>query len=731
MSDAVPLVPGSLVPGSQIAGYQLSDQIGRGGMAVVFRATDLRLDRQVALKVLAPEFAADEAFRARFMRESRAAAAVDDPHIIPVFEAGEAQGVLFIAMRLVRGGDVGSLVRQQGPLPPARVAAIISPVASSLDAAHEAGLVHRDVKPANLLLDARPGRPDHVYLSDFGLTKNALTGSRLTATGQFLGTLDYMAPEQIAGRQVDGRADQYALAAAAFELLTGAPPFERDQLVSVMYAHLSEPPPTLSGRRSDLPRAADAVFARALAKAPTDRFANCHEFAEAMRTALGISSYDVSPGGGPVADHPVADHPAGDHPLSGGPPTEAGWLADRPTQQDSQAYELDQAPARPPAIRRRTVATGLVLVLAIATATAVVVRSLSSSKGSSHSTHSVGHHGHPRHVSWSLAQPARQILRLSGGTTRDVVEGIAFSPDGKKLAIATVGATYLIDVTTGDHLGTFADPRGDGVTALAFSPDGKTLATADLNGQTYLWPAAAGGTAAEPAAILTDPASSGVKSVAFSPDGKTLATSDANGSSYLWGLAATPLPASPAATLPDPASQGVQAIAFNPDGKTVATADANGSSYLWDVSSDHRPASPVATLPDPAGTSVQALAFSPSGRALATGDANGSAYVWDLVPGSPPAGPAVTLRDPGATGRFGTVAVAFSPDGATIAAGGYTGQTYLWSAATGALVITLTDLAGSGAGDENLDVQAVAFSPDGTMLATGDTNGGGYLQAAG
>src|SRR6202167_5620428 len=210
-TGVVGFVPG-FFPGSRIAGYGLGEQIGRGGMAVVFRAQDERLQRQVALKILSPALATDEAFRHRFIRESRSAAAVDDPHIIPVFEAGDADGVLFIAMRYVPGGDVGTLVNRQGPLPIARAPAIISAVASALDAAHAAGLIHRDVKPANMLLDTRPGRPDHVYLSDFGLSKPALAATGLTHTGQFLGTLDYVAPEQLGGQPGDGRSAQYALA---------------------------------------------------------------------------------------------------------------------------------------------------------------------------------------------------------------------------------------------------------------------------------------------------------------------------------------------------------------------------------------------------------------------------------------------------------------------------------------------------------------------------------------
>src|SRR5271154_328750 len=168
---------GGFSAGSRIAGYRLEEKIGEGGMAVVFRAQDERLQRQVALKILSPALTADEKFRRRFIRESRSAAAVDDPHIIPVFDAGDANGVLFIAMRYVPGGDVGTLVRRLGPLPGARAAAVVSAVASALDAAHAAGLVHRDVKPANMLVDARPGRPDHVYLSDFGLTKSSSSTS--------------------------------------------------------------------------------------------------------------------------------------------------------------------------------------------------------------------------------------------------------------------------------------------------------------------------------------------------------------------------------------------------------------------------------------------------------------------------------------------------------------------------------------------------------------------------
>jgi serine/threonine-protein kinase len=302
LSEDFPALAG-FQPGSLLAGYRLEAQVGAGGMAVVFRARDQRLGRLVALKILTPALTADPAFRRRFIAESRAAAAVDDPHIIPVHEAGEASGVLFITMRFVAGGDLRRVLDREGALPAVRAGEFLSPVASALDAAHRAGLVHRDVKPANILVDASPGRPDHVYLSDFGVSKGATASVSLTGTGQFVGTPDYSAPEQIQGRVVDGRADQYALACVAYQLLTGEVPFERDQGLAVLLAHLSEPPPSLHSRRADLPEAADRVLARAMAKAPEQRYGSCGDFADALREAFGLALYH------PRSSASLPDHP--------------------------------------------------------------------------------------------------------------------------------------------------------------------------------------------------------------------------------------------------------------------------------------------------------------------------------------------------------------------------------------------------------------------------------------
>ncbi|MEV4442031.1 serine/threonine-protein kinase [Streptomyces sp. NPDC049577] len=273
--------------GRQIAAYRVESELGRGGMAVVYRARDLRLDRTVALKLLAPELARNDTFRRRFAHESRVAAAIDHPHIVPVFEAGEVEGVLYIAMRYVPGQDLRALLDREGPLPFDTACRIAGQVASALDAAHAHDLVHRDVKPGNILVaeGTDPDHPEHVYLTDFGLTKKSLSLTGFTSVGQFVGTLDYVAPEQIAGKPVDGRCDVYSLACVVFEMLTGAPPFQRDDDMALLWAHQYDPPPRLSERRSGLPPGAEDVFATALAKAPDDRYDSCMRFVATLRHA--------------------------------------------------------------------------------------------------------------------------------------------------------------------------------------------------------------------------------------------------------------------------------------------------------------------------------------------------------------------------------------------------------------------------------------------------------------
>ena len=269
----------TVTAGTTFAGYRIEAEVGRGGMGVVYRALDTRLDRPVALKLIAPELAEDPGFRERFLRESRLAAAIDHGNVLPIYEAGEQDGQLFLAMRFVKGSDLKALLRLQKTLPVEQALTVLARVADALDAAHARGLVHRDVKPANVLLDER----GHPYLSDFGLTKEA--GGTSTQTGHIVGTLDYLAPEQIRGEEVDGRTDEYALACLLYECLAGTAPFSRPTEAEVLWAHMQEDPPALEGYDS-----LDSVLATGLAKDKTDRYGTCGELLAAAHSALGLEA---------------------------------------------------------------------------------------------------------------------------------------------------------------------------------------------------------------------------------------------------------------------------------------------------------------------------------------------------------------------------------------------------------------------------------------------------------
>jgi YVTN family beta-propeller protein len=276
--------------GTEVAGYRIEEVIGRGGMGAVYLARHLRLGRMVALKLLAPELADNEKFRDRFLRESKIAASIDHPNIVPIYDADEADGVLFLAMRYVDGTDLRGLIASEGRIDPPRMAAIAQQLGDALDVAHGRGLVHRDVKPANVLITPRhaPTGRDHAYLSDFGLTKRALSVSGLTQTGQIVGTIDYVAPEQVKGDPVDGRADQYSMGCLLYQCLTGSVPFPRDIEVAVLWAHVQDRPPSLA--EAGFGKQVDAAIGKALAKEPKDRYETCGELASAFSEAVGVTS---------------------------------------------------------------------------------------------------------------------------------------------------------------------------------------------------------------------------------------------------------------------------------------------------------------------------------------------------------------------------------------------------------------------------------------------------------
>jgi serine/threonine-protein kinase len=269
--------------GSDFVGYRIEDVIGRGGMGVVYRAYDLRLKRTVALKLMAPELALDEGFRLRFARETELAMALEHPNVVPVHDAGDVDGRLYLAMRLVEGADLRALLRKERRLEPARALAICRQIANALDAAHAKGLIHRDVKPSNVLLDPA----EHVYLADFGLTRRLDEQGAQPGDSRSIGTPAYLAPEQIEGGAVDGRADLYALACVLFECLTGKPPYGGSSRLETAWAHLEEAPPRASSL-GELPEGIDRVFDVALAKNPDDRYPTCSALMSAAEEALGL-----------------------------------------------------------------------------------------------------------------------------------------------------------------------------------------------------------------------------------------------------------------------------------------------------------------------------------------------------------------------------------------------------------------------------------------------------------
>src|SRR3954471_19506451 len=296
-----------LEPGTVFAGHRIDAIVGRGGMGIVYRATHIALERPVALKVMAADLVREPGFRERFQRESRIAASLDHPHIVPVYHAGEEDGVLYITMRLIDGADLRALLHQDGRFDAQRAARINDQVASALDAAHARGLVHRDVKPANILRTWRNGE-EHVYLTDFGLTKSARSTANLTDTGQWVGTLDYISPEEIRGDGVDARTDVYGLGCVLYHDLTGCVPFESENFAAKVWAHLNETPAALADAVPGIPPALPAVVAKAMAKNPDERYPSAGEFAQAVNDAVDSNgttrARDVPV---PLPDEPVRE----------------------------------------------------------------------------------------------------------------------------------------------------------------------------------------------------------------------------------------------------------------------------------------------------------------------------------------------------------------------------------------------------------------------------------------
>jgi len=344
--------------GALLAGCRIEGVIARGGMGVVYRAVQLDLQRPVALKVITADRAGDPEFRERFTRESRMAAAIDHPNVVPVYAAGEDRGALYIVMRFVPGRDLHALIKDDGPLPAPRAAAIVAQVAAALDVAHAAGLVHRDVKPANVLLAAGSG--DHAYLSDFGLTRTLDPLEPLTDSGSWIGTVDFASPEQLAGERVDSRSDVYSLGCVLYAALTGVPPFPRETVPATLLAHLRDPVPRPSATGAD--QFFDRIVARALAKEPDDRYPSAGDLGRAAlaaargepvtETERTVAIGSAAPGGVPATE---VTAPTSIAPPREQPPPRAVRSAD-PAPPPQRLWSSPPPPPSPPPVPARQAA---------------------------------------------------------------------------------------------------------------------------------------------------------------------------------------------------------------------------------------------------------------------------------------------------------------------------------------------------------------------------------------
>jgi Protein kinase domain len=610
----------TLAPGTRLAGYVLEEPIGVGGMAVVYRARDTVLRRLTAVKVIAQELACDEEFRARFLRESRAAATIKSQHIVPVYEAGEENGVLYLATRFVSGGDLGSLVQKSGgTLTPALTATVITQVASALDAAHAAGIVHRDVKPGNILVESASEEAARVFLADFGLAKSALPGiSELSVKGRFLGTPEYSPPEQIRGMPVDGQADQYALACVAFAVLAGDPPFYGPDTVATMDAQVEDLAPPVTSLRRELPVAVDSVLEQALAKSPADRYPSCGEFAAALQDALtGRAAVAVDPQSLPDERTPV-------------------WLAERPGQSPPTlpvARAVPQAGANPHCgkrqVRRRTA-----LIAGVATAGVLVAGSLAAAL-----TLPGSRHGRP-----------------------------AASPAPRVHTSAAVRTAPPVDVATPEHAATFNVPNRGTVDMLQFSQDGKLLAgTSNYNvvgfgsaDQVYVW------NTARHTLLTTLSSPGGVMDFSLSPADDTLTAVVGTGNAeingpfiiYRWDLSSGKREALFSSAKLPYYLQVAQQYEFSGDEMTAAFVD-GPDIYIVDARTGS-----IAHLSLPSSSTVADLELDYSGGRMLAVSMSGTAYVWDVANRKRIA-EFQTATDPGHV----QTSFSFSPDGETFAAG--------------------------------------------------------------
>ena len=718
-----------LSAGSELFGYRIERLLGRGGMGVVYLCEDPRLRRLVALKLLTASLALDDGFRERFLAEAELAASLDHPHVVPIYEAGNRGGILFIAMRYVEGSDLKALIHD-GPLSAERALGLCAQVAEALDFAHEHGLVHGDVKPSNVLLDGR----DHTYLADFGVTRR-LEQPQAVEPG-LLGTIDYVAPEQIRGEQLDGRADQYSLACLMYESLTGEPPYARSTNAAVLFAHLEEQPPAPAGL--------ERVMATALAKHPADRYGSCAELVTAAAQALGIDAYAEWGRRALEWDRHRRDRAF----LLTGAELDAAehWrreAADRkpaPTVLHGEFIDASRQAVTRRLRRTRGLVTGALVIAAGLAVLAFVQRQIAISN--QHRAQSLQLAASAEatlakdpELSTLLAMQALRVrdtpqaeealrdalpqLRVLGTmrTAGPLADAVLNRAGTEVVTAGRDGVARIWSTTSHRQLaalrGKPVAPNGAGVSlnSAVFSSDGKEILTASNDGTARIWSA----TSHLPIAVLgPSPSGAPVDSAAFSPDGREIVTASADGAARVWSVSGNEI-----AQLSASVGNGAALVtaAFSPDGREIVTASTDGTARIWSASNSRQLAVLVAPhVRNGNPNEVNDAQFSPNGKEIVTADDDDTARIWSAASYR-------QIRVLGTPSSKEVLSASFSPDGSEVVTTEYAGTTaILWSAATG---MQLGGLAGHAAA-----VNAATFSANGLELVTASDDGTARLWRA-
>ncbi len=454
-----------LSAGDEFAGYRIERRLGRGGMGMLYLALEPGLDRHVALKLIAPEAAADEVFARRFAEESKIAASIEHPNVVPIYAAGEEAGVPFIAMRYVAGADLAKRLAREGRLEPATAVELVAQIGNGLDAIHAAGLVHRDVKPANVLLSGAEDA-EHAYITDFGVARNVSTESGLTQTGRFVGTLDYVAPEQISGGAVDARADVYALGCLLFKLLTGEVPFPRDGEAARLFAHLNDPPPAPSLYVPEVSMALDDVAIRAMSKAPEDRYPSAGDLGRAAQAALR----------GEQTTAPERTVATGAAALGGTAATrtaEAVGPAPKPTAATRRMPGEEERPPEPPAGDRRggrRLALGAAALGLAGALAAIALLGGGDGSGSGEGGEARGDVTEPTSSSQQRSKPKPEPQSLTRGKLIAKADAICAESQERYREIRDMESEMSANIPYAEALVRFARSRIEGLQELAPPP---------------------------------------------------------------------------------------------------------------------------------------------------------------------------------------------------------------------------------------------------------------------